>query len=147
MKVIFLKDVKKVGQRGQVKDVSDGYALNFLIPQKLAEHATSEKVASYEVQKKLNTVSETHRNLDDSLQAKKLDGQSLVIAVRTNEKGHLYKQLSPNEIVQAIQKQYGITIEKNTIDVNHSIKEIGESKIIVRCGKSSANIRLVINAL
>jgi large subunit ribosomal protein L9 len=146
MKVIFLKDVKKLGQKGQVKDVSDGYALNFLIPQRLAEHATADKVALYEAQRKLAGVSAERRDLDDSVVAKRLDGQSVVIGVRTNEKGHLYKQLSESEVLEVITKQYGITLEKNAITFAHPIKEVGESSVLISIGKSKAKMVLVVKS-
>ena len=104
MKVVFLKDVGGVGVRGAIKDVADGYALNFLIPRKLAEQATADKVARVQAEMKITAASEAERKAKGSAWAKELDGKSVVVVAKANEKGHLYKQLSPDAVADMIKK-------------------------------------------
>ena len=91
MKVIFKKDVGGVGQRGTVKDVSDGYALNFLIPQGLPEQATADKVAAYNKQTAETAKKSAEKNAELAAKLRALDGKRVVIKARANEKGHRFR--------------------------------------------------------
>jgi large subunit ribosomal protein L9 len=146
MKVLFLKDVGGVGVRGTVKDVSDGYALNFLIPHKLAEQATSDKVAAFEVRRAAELASQLAREAQGSASAKRLDGSTVTVEAKANEKGHLYKQLSSDVIVLAIKKEYGIELAPDSIISDGHIKEVGESKATIKIGKHTARITVLTKA-
>ena len=140
MKVVFLKDVGGVGARGTIKEVADGYALNFLIPRKLAEQATPDKVAKVQTEMKAAAAKEAERTAQGSAHAKKLDGASVTVEAKTNEKGHLYKQLSADVVALAIKKEYGIEISADAIHFADHIKEVGESKAEVKFGTHTAKI-------
>ena len=102
MKVILLKDVAKVGQHGTVKEVTDGYALNFLIARGLAIQATPDKIAAYEsAQKRETEVREREREaLVKSIQS--IEGARIEIAVRATEKGGLFKSVVSADVAKAI---------------------------------------------
>jgi large subunit ribosomal protein L9 len=146
MKVVFLKDVGGVGVRGAIKDVADGYALNFLIPRKLAEQATADKVARVQAEMKITAASEAERKAKGSAWAKELDGKSVVVVAKANEKGHLYKQLSPDAVADMIKKEYGIDTDTGAISFESHIKEIGESKAAVKFGDHTAHITVEVKA-
>ena len=140
MKVIMLKDVKSVGQRGTIKEVSDGYALNFLIAQGLAEQATPQKLVEFEARKKIASAENAAReNLITAL-LKKIDGTTIEVAARANESGHLYKQLSPSLIAAAIRTTGGVDIPEEAISVTAPIKATGDSPVVIKLGAKSASI-------
>lgn len=147
MKVILLEDVPKIGRRHEVKNVSNGYAANYLIPNKLAEFATSQKIKiseqkSEEYEKELNLQKELLlKNI------KALNNVSIEIKDKTNEKGHLFKGIHKEDIVKALYEQTGAEISPDILVLEHPIKEIGEYKIDVECEDKKASFKLIVNAL
>ena len=146
MKVVFLKDVGGVAPRGTIKDVADGYALNFLIPRKLAEQATADKVARVQAEMKVTAASEAERKAKGSAWAKQLDGKTVIVSAKANDKGHLYKQLSSDIVAEAIKKEFNIDVEASAIIFATHIKEIGESKGTVKFGEHTAHITIDVKA-
>ncbi len=146
MKVVFLKDVGGVAPRGMVKDVADGYALNFLIPRMLAEQATPDKVARVQADMKLTAASDAERKAKGSAWAKQLDGKTVAVTAKANVKGHLYKHLSADTVVDSIKKQHNIDVESTAITFGSHIKEIGESKATVKFGEYVAHITVDVKA-
>ncbi|MBM3261656.1 50S ribosomal protein L9 [Candidatus Kaiserbacteria bacterium] len=144
MKVIFLKDVKKVGQRGQVKDVNDGYALNFLIPQGLAQQATPAVLAAHEVRQKEEAKQAATRDAAYAQILAKLAGARVEVGVKANESGHLYKQLSPDQIASAIKDQYGVAVPKDAIIINQPIKTVGDFPAAVQLGGKRVSLTVVV---
>jgi large subunit ribosomal protein L9 len=140
MKVILLRDVGGVGKRDEIKDVSDGYALNYLIPRGLAQQASAEKIAALESHAKATAESKKEMDRTWELEIKKLDGTEITIATNANEKGHLYHQLPLSEIVTAIQKSTGISVPESAIQISAPIKAIGDASIDIRYGKKTARI-------
>lgn len=147
MKVLFKKDVGGVGQRGSIKEVSDGYALNFLIPQGLAVQATPDKVAEQQKQQKAAEAETASRDKEHAELAERLNGATFAIQVRTNEKGHLYRQLDQETIIAEIKKMFGATIPPSSVVVNGTIKEVGEHELTIKFGKSTAHLTVVVKGL
>ncbi len=146
MKVVFLKNVGGVGAHGTIKEVADGYALNFLIPRKLAEQATPDKVARVQALMKEASDKETVRAAQGSAHAKKLEGAAVEVEARANEKGHLYKQLSPDVVAAAIKKAHGIDIAPDAVHFANPIKEVGESKAEIKFGTHAAKVTVLTKA-
>lgn len=146
MKVIFLKDVKSVGVKGSMKDVSDGYALNFLIARGLAEQATPEKIAKLSVQQKAAAVSTAA--LDDAQKqlAFKLKDARVTITEKANEHGHLYTQLHADEVVKAVKREHGIDITAHDVQMDTHIKSVGETLVGIRFGKHTAQLIVAVVA-
>jgi large subunit ribosomal protein L9 len=145
MKVILLKDVSKVGRRFDIKDVSNGHALNLLIPQGLAISATPEAVKRIELEK---AKSEGQRKVQEELLVKNikdLEGKTLTITGKANEKGHLFAGLHKEEIVAELNKQTQLSIDPSFIILEHPIKEVGEHTIEVKGGGKGAKFKLVVN--
>lgn len=146
MKVILLKDVAKLGHRFDTKDVSSGHALNMLIPQGLAIQATPDAVKRIEVQKKS---AEGEKKVHADLLAKNikdLDGVTLTISGKTNEKGHLFAGLHREAIVEELFKQTQLQIDPSFIQLDHPIKEVGEHLIEVSAGGKSAKFKVNVVA-
>lgn len=140
MKVIFLKDVKGVGQKGTVKDIADGYALNFLIPQGYAKQATAAALKEYEREKAAHdkALSEQHAKLSDKL--KQLDGKIFTIKAKVNDKGHLFKRIGAHDVVKAI----GHGIEEKMVAGADLIKSAGEYDIKLAAAGEAASVRIVV---
>ena len=128
MKVILIKDVAKVGQHGTVKEVADGYALNFLIARGLAIQATPEKMAAHEMAQKreVEARERDHVALVKAIQS--LEGARVEITARATEKGGLLNRLQ-SAISQSDLEQKGIKIQEEVIVLQKPIKQTGESKI------------------
>ena len=143
MKVLFLKDVGGVGQAGTIKNVSDGYAFNFLIARGLAVQATPEKIAAHDAQVKRE--GEAHAAAEAELRKtiQSLEGSRIEMQVRATEKGGLFKSIT----VADIQKSLGKKIHDGAIQLAKPIKEIGEHQIKIASADAKATITLVVKAL
>lgn len=138
MKVIFLKDVRGVGKKGEVKDVADGYALNALIPSKSVIQATADKVAEYEKRAKEDA------RIADGLahaaehDAQRLEGKALIVRMKANEHGHLYTHVSEDQITIGMKATIGCTTEPKIIILDGPIKATGDWKCEAHFGKYPA---------
>ncbi len=146
MKVILLKDVRAVGKKFEIKDVSDGYALNFLIPQHLAEVAQGanlKKVEQMKVQENLRV-----KQHEDGLRTnlKKVEGQSVSYEAKVNEKGHLFKGIHKDEIVALLKEKAGVDLNPDYITLEKPIKEIGSHEIPLTIGDSMVKFSLDVTA-
>jgi large subunit ribosomal protein L9 len=142
MKIIMLKDLRDVGRRGALLDVADGYALNFLIPRGFAEQATAAKVAAFKAQETSVAESNSKKDAHDASLAKKLEGVNVTITVKTNDKGHLYRQLSADMVAEAAKSAFGV--EPEAIDIKESIKATGEFAATARFGHSRAAFKISV---
>ena len=146
MKVVLIKDVGGVGVRGTIKDVADGYALNFLIPRGLAQQATPDKIAQVQSQMQAAAATNATRDAHYAALAQKLDGVSVTIESKANEKGHLYKQLSPVDIIAAIKSQYQIDVSEESIHFEKAIREVGEFEVIIKLGSHTARLKILVKS-
>jgi large subunit ribosomal protein L9 len=131
MKVILLQNIDKLGKKYDIKEVSDGFARNFLIPKGLVKIATKENLNWLEkIKEKEKKVLE--KELKDAQDlVKKIDGFELEMPVKIGEKGELFEKIGPQQIAKAL-KEKGFKIEKNQIELEEKIKEIGEYKIKIK---------------
>ena len=147
MQVIFLHDVPRVGKKYDVKEVNDGYAVNFLLPRKLAVIATPKAVAELEMRQKEIVL---EREVQESLLLKNLEeikGKTITIKGKANELGHLFSAIHKKEIVEAMKEQNRADIGEEFIVLEKPIKQIGEFEIpIVIKGKKSS-FKLVVEKI
>jgi large subunit ribosomal protein L9 len=157
MKIILLKDVPKLGKKFDVKDVSSGHALNLLIPQGLAVSATPEQMKRVLVDKeRLDAERKIHEDLLIK-NIKDLEGTTLTICSKANDKGHLFAGIHREELVAELKKQTELQIDPSFIQLEHPIKEVGEYSIEVMSpvpidtqsgkGGKSAKFKVVITAV
>ena len=131
MKVLLLKDVYKLGHAGDVKKVADGYARNFLIPQRLATLATVAAVKQAENLRSNAAIARAKANEELSGVAEKLNALTLTFAVKAGETGKLYGSVTPAQIAEEIQRVSGLEVDRRNVG-HQPLREIGEFKIPVR---------------
>lgn len=146
MKVILLQNIPKIGKKYEIKNVSDGYAANFLIPRKLAE------VATHAVVTRLNNEKARHegeQNISHDLLVKNiqsLNGVKVEMTLSANEQGHLFAGVHLDEIVAALKEQSRLDIPTEYISLEKPIKNVGEHTIPVVTGDVSGSFTLVIKS-
>ena len=147
MKIIFLQDVPRVGKKYDIKEVNDGYVMNFLIPRKLALLATPSAVASLEKRKK-NI--EIEREVQEDLLMKNLEeikGKVITIKGKANEKGSLFKAIHKKEIVEEMKKQNHADINEDFIILLKPIKEVGEIDIPIEIKNKKSSFKLKVEKI
>ncbi len=144
MQVIFLKDVRGVGRAGEVKQVADGYASNFLFPQKAAEPATPEKVARIEAARKARE--DALHDEEEALErkAKMLHGKRVTIAVKATEKGGLFKGVVAKDVARAILAEHSLQVPEGAIHIEIPIKQLGEHAIALRSKNATTALTVVV---
>lgn len=146
MKVILIKDVKGMGRAHTEVTTSDGYALNYLIPKKLAIAATP--VAMKEAESRRKQIIDT-KEVDAALLTQNiaaLDEARIVIRTKANEKGHLYDAVAAPEIVAAAKEQARIDITEEVIKLEKPIKEVGTFDIPVSTADTFGKFSITIEA-
>ncbi len=146
MKIILLKDVPKVGKRYETKEISDGYALNLLIPKGLAVIATGDVLKRIELEKaKYDSEKKVHHDLLMKNLAE-LDGITITMTEKANDKGHLFAGVHKIEIIPLIQEQTRIQIDAEHMVLDKPIKAVGVHSITVKVGEKSIKFNLDIKA-
>ena len=128
MKVIYLKTIQGKAQKGEIKEVPDGYARNFLIKHGIAKPATQKATDALRAGLKKKQKSVDKQNMQHLTLHKRLNGQHICIRQRANETA-LYAAVTAKRIVQEIQSTHGITIEAKQVRVTHALKALGKHKI------------------
>lgn len=143
MKIILLQDVAKIGRRHQVVNVPDGYALNQLIPRKMAQPATPDNLKRIEKMKHDKEVTQQVgvENFTSAIQ--KLQSNKPTVYVQANEQGHLFKAVSQKDIAEAA-LVVGAHIAPESVSIQSPIKEIGEHAVTLKRGTESAEISLLV---
>ena len=147
MKVVLLKDIPGVGRKNDVKDVSDGYALNRLIPKKFAVMGTPSTIAHA---KRLTSEQETERKIQEDLLFKNLsgaDGVRVEMTGKANELGHLFASIHAEQIVVELKKQKGIDMLPEFLQLEKPIKEVGEHAIPIKVHGKAGEFTLVVGEL
>ena len=132
MKVIFLKDVKGKGKKGEVKNVADGYAQNFLIKQGLAVEASNAAMSSLNAQKKKEE-KQAQEELEQARKLKeKLESLTVELTAKSGEGGRLFGSVTSKQIAEALQKKHSLKIDKRKIDLDDAIRALGYTKVPVK---------------
>ena len=134
MKVILLQDVKGVGKKDQVVNAADGYARNFLFPQKLAVEATPGAMKGIEKMRKAEADREAERRAQATATAESLRGKVINMSVKTGSQGRLYGSITSAEVAAELKKQHGVDIDKRDIKCEN-IRTVGDVSIEVRVYK------------
>lgn len=147
MKVILTQDVKNQGVKGQVIEVSDGYARNYLLPKGLAEEANKTKLKEIQ-EKNLRDAKKKDKEKEDAEKIKaKLHEQTVEIKVKTGGNDKLFGAVTSKEMADSIEDKFGIKIDKKKIEVAESIKHLGEYTIKIKIYPSvQASMSLLIKA-
>ncbi len=144
MKVILLKDVPKVGRIYEIKDVSDGYATNSLLPKGLVIPATPKNLA--DLQKKIEAAKSTEK-IQEELLLKNFSSLKTIevkIIKPANEEGHLFAGIHEDEISKAVEEQSNFSVPKNLIKLDQPIKTTGEHSVKIQSGEHKSHIKIVV---
>lgn len=148
MKIIFIKELAGTGKRGEIKDVSDGYAQNFLIAKGFARVATAEIQAKMAKESK---EAETKKLKEiEKLQVLKQDLEKRVftVKVKVGDKGQIFGSVHEKDIALSIGSKPNHPMDKNQIEIENPIKQIGEHLVKVKLGGGiSANVKIKVEAM
>ena len=134
MKVILQQDVKGQGKKGQMIEVAEGYARNFLMPRKLAVLATADAMNTMKLQEKAKKAEEARQKAEAEAIAEKLKGVQVKIPARAGANGKLFGAVTTKEVSDALMAQHGIEIAKQKIVLDDPIKAFGNYEVKVKFG-------------
>ena len=144
MKVILIADVKGQGKKNDIVNVSDGYARNYLIKNKLAVEATSSMVNSLEISKKADEHRKAVEKAEAQALAQRINGMNVVVKIKVGETGKLFGALNTQSVADALKEQ-GVEIDKKKIVI---IKSVGTYDVVVKpYAEVSAKIKVTVQAL
>ncbi len=148
MKVLFKRDVPDVAKAGQVKDVADGYARNFLIPRGFAVAATAtalKQVADVQAASARHAADAEHaaRELKQ-----KLEAQPIVVEAKAGPQGRLYGSLTTADVATALQKQLGASVDRRDLDIADPVRQVGSYQVTARLHPAvSATVTVKVRAI
>ena len=132
MKVILLEDVKSLGKKGQIVNVSDGYARNMILPKKLGVEATSKNLNDLKL-RKANEEKVAQENLDAAKAfAEELSTKEIILTLKVGEGGRTFGSVSSKEISEAAKKQLNLDIDKKKLQLENPIRNLGVTNVPVR---------------
>ena len=131
MKVILTKDVEKVGKTGEMKVVADGFATNFLIPQKLAVPASGGAYRAYQHDIASREEKRKREREEAEIAATRIASTTLTMGVKVGEGGKLYGSINNQDIAEALGRR-GITVDRHKIDLEQPIKSLGTYKVAIK---------------
>ena len=145
MKVILLEDVKSLGKKGEIVNVSDGYARNFVLPKKLGLEATSKNLNDLKLQK-ANEEKVAKQILDEAKElAKKVEAGKVEVKIKVGEGGRTFGSVSTKEIAIAVKEQMGYDIDKKKIQLKDAIKTLGTHTVPVKLHqKVTAELKVIV---
>lgn len=129
MKLILLQDIQNIGKKGEIKDVSDGFAMNFLLPQKKAVLATAKNVQNIKAEekviaKKVEVKVAVYQKIKNTLQQ-----QTLTFSGKTSDKGHLFQAIKIPDIIKATKKNFNINLEEKWFVDFVALKDLGKHQV------------------
>ena len=134
MKVIFLQDVRGQGKKGELKEVSEGYARNYLLPRKLAMEANKDNLNALALKEKAKKAQEAKERALAEENAKKLKDVIVTVRAKAGSNGRLFGSVTSQEIADALSEQHGIVIEKNRLVQAEPIKTFGNYAVKCKFG-------------
>ncbi len=132
MKVVLLQDVKGTGKKGELVNVSDGYARNFLMPRKLAKEADAQALNELKNAEESRLHKIAVETAEAQANAKKLSGQTLVMTAKAGQGGRLFGSVTSKEIANEIKKKFSLAVDKRKVILESDIKAFGTYKCEVK---------------
>ena len=145
MKIILIEDVKALGKKGEIVNVNDGYARNFILPKKLGLEATGKNLNDLKLQK-ANEEKVAQEIWDEAKElGKKLEAGKVELAIKIGEGGRAFGSVSSKEISVAVKEQMGYDIDKKKIQLKDAIKALGTHMVPVKLhAKVPAELKVVV---
>ncbi len=145
MKVILLQDVKSLGKKGEIVNVNDGYARNFILPKRLGVEANNKNLNELKLQKKKEDKI-AQENLDAAKQLKaELEAGKVELSIKVGEGGKTFGSISSKEIAAAVKDQMGVEADKKKIQLKETIKTLGTHHVPVKLHPEvTAELKVVV---
>jgi large subunit ribosomal protein L9 len=144
VKVILTKDVDKIGKTGEMKTVADGFATNFLIPQKLAVPASGGAYRAYQHDIASREEKRKREREEAEIAATRIASTTLTMGVKVGEGGKLYGSINNQDIAEALGRR-GITVDRHKIDLDQPIKSLGTYKVAIKVlGGMTPEVTIVV---
>lgn len=132
MKIILLQDVKSLGKKGEIVNVSDGYARNMILPKKLGVEATGKNLNDLKLQNQ-HAEKVAEENLEKAKElAKELEDKVVEVKIKSGKEGKTFGSVSTKEIATAVKEQLGLELDKKKMSLNDGIKALGTYEVIVK---------------
>ena len=132
MKIILLQDEKKLGKKGDIIEVSDGYARNYILPKKIGVEATGKNLNDLKLQKANEEKIDREQREAAEEMARNLAGKTVKVRMKAGEGGKLFGAVSSKEIAAAYKDQFGIEIDKKKIQLSESLRNFGTFEVDVK---------------
>lgn len=148
MKVLLLADVKSLGKKDDIVNVSDGYARNMLFPKKLAVAATPKNMKDVELKKKNEARIEAEKLKEAQAFADDLSQKSVTVGIKIGTGGRAFGSVSTKEIAEAAKEQLGVELDRKKMNLEAPLRELGESTVQVRVHpKVTANLKVIVKEI
>ena len=137
MKVVFMEEVEGTARVGEVKNVADGFARNYLLPRRLAAPATDHyiTIAAARAKKELSRQTKLDEEAQEHL-VPKMEGQSVTIEVRVGEQGKLFGSVTTRDIAEALQEATSVELEHRQVDLRQPIRQVGSQEVTIKLTKN-----------
>lgn len=132
MQVILLQDVKTLGKKGEIINVSDGYARNYILPKKIGVEATNQNKNNLKLQKANEEKKAAEKLAAAQKTAEELAGMKLVVKAKTGTSGRIFGTVSNKEIAVGLRNQHGMEVDKKKIVIDEPIKELGSYTVKIK---------------
>ncbi len=142
MKVILLKDIKGTGKKGDIKEVAEGYARNYLIPRKLAVEANQGNVNALKEKERIKKVKQLQELEQAKKLGEKLENMTLTLATKAGENGRMFGSITAKQISTELKKKHQLTVDKKKILLDEPIRSLGVTKVPI---KLHADVTVTIN--
>ena len=145
MKVILLQDVKSLGKKGEIVNVNDGYARNFILPKKMGVEATGRNLNDLKLQKNNEKKVAEEQLASAKALAEKLGQGKVALAIKVGEGGRAFGSVSSKEIAAAVKEQMGLDVDKKKIQLKETIKSLGTHNVPVKLHPEvTAELKVVV---
>jgi large subunit ribosomal protein L9 len=132
MKVILKEDVNKLGRKGELHEVADGYGRNYLVARGLAEEATAGKIRALEEHKKTKRAKSARLAKEAEGFKRKINGKVVTVSVTAGEGGRLFGSVTNAQIAEAVDAQYGIKVDKKDVKTEEAVKQAGDYPVKIK---------------
>lgn len=148
MKVLLLADVKNLGKKDDIVNVSDGYARNMLFPKKLAVTATPKNMKDVELKKKNEARIEAEHLKEAQKFAEELSDKEVTVGIKVGTGGRAFGSVSTKEIAEAAKEQLGVELDRKKMILDAPLREVGESSVQVRVHpKVTATLKVIVKEI
>jgi len=144
MKIVLVADVAKLGKRGEVVTVADGYARNYLLPKGLALEATPANRKRFEAEERIAARRREREAAEARAAAEKLEGVNITITAKAGEGGRLFGSVTSKDIAEKLEEATGLPLDRKSIELEESLKSTGEHRISVKLGQDITRAITVI---